>query len=515
MKSYYSHLTNRSLQSASTTCHRSSAIFPVFHSNTLTSRLLFLNYWDLKNKISFLEYRITLRSKNGVIISQKESIIDKPKAYLIELIDYLPKHTASFLGSIEIEFLSAQNLRFPYPAVVVNYYGDNSSVVVHSAQRIYNDTEDFIINNQTRVPEGGFNIYATEDFLPFISLINGSKKLEPGSSKMSFFNAYKEQLDYEIFLPSSEPYSTTILYPSEHVDLRKFLKNLPGTMKLDFASNGTFPRLIVGNINHSHSIINVTHTYYDLSHLDSDTDYWQNTDKEYYPSTLMIPLKVHDHYFTNVNFYPILSPTTLLIDVEIRDTRGHLLAFKEAAMVLSETNLSRLEIKPIVEEFDINTDQTLTARLIARPRERAPLPTRIKIGLDIGIESKGLPCNICVNMQPANPSLESKPSAFRWSPICHDHNESSIWLLNSSQKQTWTTQANLTLNFYRQQDDQTIRRNLSLAPQGSYLFKPDQEIKQFLNYFPGWCTIKSDSPYLTTFYFFENPGGIIGGDHGF
>ena len=52
-----------------------------------------------------------------------------------------------------MEILSKVNMVYPYPAVVVNYEGKNSSTVVHTCGRIFNNKKDYKENSQQKVLE--------------------------------------------------------------------------------------------------------------------------------------------------------------------------------------------------------------------------------------------------------------------------------------------------------------------------------------------------------------------------
>ena len=97
-----------------------------------------------------------LRSSIGELLARIHTPITEAKSYRFELLDLL-EHASlppdmPFSGSMEIEFYSAVSLVFPYPAVVINYYGPHFSSVVHTAQRVYNDYDDMQKNSQTQVP---------------------------------------------------------------------------------------------------------------------------------------------------------------------------------------------------------------------------------------------------------------------------------------------------------------------------------------------------------------------------
>ena len=186
MRSYYAHLQTAALGSLQTPISpkpifRSSAIFPMIKQPGVHSRILFMGYWILKRNIKEIAAVINLRSLEGKLLSRSTLSIQEAKTYRIELDKELEKaglaDQSIFYGSLEIEFYSTVNLVFPYPATVVNYYGENFSTVVHTAQRIYNDFDDMNNNSQTKVPESGFNIYADSEQEPFLGWLTAAKQL--------------------------------------------------------------------------------------------------------------------------------------------------------------------------------------------------------------------------------------------------------------------------------------------------------------------------------------------------
>mgnify|MGYP001369983834 CR=1 FL=1 len=150
MKSFYKFLSSRlefgeTLDINRKPVFRSSAIFPVMQNNFSSTNILFLGYWLIKRKIREITILITLRNNNGDIIKRNSLLIDTPKSYSIELNSLLKNmqyRESEFLGSIELEIFSTQDMVFPYPALVLNYYGDDFNTCVHTLGRIYNDFED-------------------------------------------------------------------------------------------------------------------------------------------------------------------------------------------------------------------------------------------------------------------------------------------------------------------------------------------------------------------------------------
>lgn len=528
MRSYYSHLGTTASIAATTPVVprptlRSSAIFPVIQTMGISSRVLFMGYWMLKRSIQELACIVTLRATPGNIISRTHRVITEAKSYTFELADQLElgglARNIEFVGSIEVEFFSVHNLVFPFPAVVINYYGPKFSTVVHSAQRIYNDFDDMSRNSETKVPESGFNIYADKEREPFIGLINGPLHAEASMMQLHFINHAQKVFQEEIPLGPLAPYETSFIYPGRTYDLEKFLDGRPGAGKVKFHVDWIFPRLLVGNLHKEVPALTITHTYYDCSQACSSSDYWLPAEAGWHPASLMIPAIVSDFHYTNVYFYAIYSPSTFAIDVEIYNAEGTLLGTqKDAALIEApQERYHWLELKEICRQLNIATDTDLGACIIARPVNDSRLPARIKIGIDIGIEGFQTPCNICANLHPFNPALEAKPISFRWSPILADQPKSYFWMMNSSPIVDYQKRAEINLTFFRQSDTETLKRTITLAPHSFFWIAPDQdsELKDFFQGAVGWVTATTNSPYTTCYYFAENASGVVGGDHGF
>ena len=140
MKSYYSHLSSRKefgekIDNTRKPILRSSAVFPVVRNENYTSRINFLGYWLIKRKIPEVHLLITLRDQIGNTLYRKSKIISSVQAFSITLNSLLndiqiPKDE-NFIGSIETEFFTTQDMVFPYPALVLEYYNDEFNYFCH------------------------------------------------------------------------------------------------------------------------------------------------------------------------------------------------------------------------------------------------------------------------------------------------------------------------------------------------------------------------------------------------
>lgn len=526
MRSYYEHLETAQgkiqvIPPKPTV--RSSAIFPVMNLPGITTRILFMGYWILKRNINAILAVVNLRSEKGDLIGRETFTITEPKTYRIELQDQLKKAgflaDTLFYGSLEIEFFSTVNLVFPYPAVVVNYYGPRFCTVVHTAQRIYNDFEDLNKNSQTIVPESGFNIYADQKREPFIGLINGAESVENCEIKFEFFNIEGKNLQGTLSLGTLSAYETRFIYPAREFPLQDFLGNEAGTGKIYFQVNWIFPRLLVGNVEKQLPALSVTHSYYDTTGAGKKSDYWKPAEPGWHAAALMVPCAMKENHYTNIYFYPIYSPSQFAIDLELYSRDGKCVGKKEKALIVEAPfkNLYKIDLKQIASNLSIDLNKNYGARLIAKTLGESLLPARIKIGLDIGKDNGEFPCNICTNLQPFNPELENKPTSFRWGPVLSDQEHSSVWLMNSSPKIEYNREAEIEVTFYREKDAQAFSKKMILPCNGFIILNPaeDKELNAFFENRIGWFTAVSTNPYTSTFYFAENSSGIVGGDHGF
>ncbi len=505
MKSYRKHLETLLSPDPKSQCNLSSAIFPVFYSPDVCMKLLFLNYWRLKRNLDSILCRLILRDPSGKTIHKKCFYVEKIQAYEINLRDWIGL-ALPFIGSIEIQFSSIHNLVFPYPAVVVHYQGKHFSTFVHSAQRAYTEPQKA---SKKSIIESGFNIYATDSRFPFVTFINGASALKQKKMGLWAINSRQQVLKKEIMI-NSKPFQTHSILLKDWKELRPHLNGKAGCMKVQLFQSQTFPRLIAGNYDSSDASMSITHTYYDLSKHCEPEDYWSRF-KQWHLASLTLPLHRLPQAFTRITFYPIISPATFWIDLEIYNASGLLLKTVEKCLSIEEkAALTHLELSPHIQGLK----DPASVRLIAQSCQDS-IPSRIKIGLDVGYDQGGFPCNICTNFQVANPTLEQKKSAFRWAPMLPANLNGSIWCLNGSPKKNYKQLAKLRCTFYRKQDSKTLTLEKTLKPHGSFCIEHTAKTRAFFQDSIGWCVIQSENPFITTFYFSEHDHKMIGGDHGF
>jgi hypothetical protein len=281
----------------------------------------------LKRNIPDVALIITLRNTDGTILLRKIEIIDVAKAFSISLNSLLDEinfnNKTNFIGSIETEFNTTRDMVFPYPALVLEYYNKDFNTCVHTLGRIFNDIEDLKENNESIVPETGFDIHATNDLRSFLSFVNGPIENTNGHIEYVITNSKSEKFNGDFDIGKINPFETKLLFFDEHIpNLSEFLNDNSGSISIKHNFEGFYPRFLVGNIQKSFPSVSFTHSYYDCTSCTSDTDYWSRQNTDHHDSSIYIPLFEGNNMFTNLILYPNLSPSDFTLQIDIHDKNG-------------------------------------------------------------------------------------------------------------------------------------------------------------------------------------------------
>ena len=337
----------------------------------------------------------------------------KTKTYSIELnsilqdVHLLNEHD-DFIGSIELEVFSSKDMVFPYPAFVLNYYNKEFATSVHTVGRVYNDFEDLNENESVKVPETGFDIYHDSDLEPFIAFTNGPIPNDGGIVDLTIINHKSMNFKGKINLGKISPYETIFLKFSKYVEnLEHMLEGKRGTIKINHNFNGFFPRFLAGNLQHSFPSVSFTHTYYDCSSCNKESDYWNRKDERHNDSSVLIPLFITDNFYTDLILYPNFAPSIFSLSLDFYDINGFLLHSMPDYMLVnsSEQKFSQINFNQIIQKYGIS-GEAKSANVMANWND-GKIPTRLKLGLNIGISNRKskLPCNICFAPKLGDPMI--------------------------------------------------------------------------------------------------------------
>ena len=314
-----------------------------------------------------------------------------------------------------------------------------------------------------------------------------------------------------------KPYQMLLLTFGKYIkNLEQFLENKAGTITFTHNLEGFFPRFLVGTIQNSFPSISISHSYYDCTSFDSQSDYLIHTNDKFIDSAIAIPLFLKNQLYTDLILYPIFSPSNFTISFDTYDDTGNLLMKYPNFLKIETKNkkLKTINFKEILKH-EPNLSKIKSA-FVQVYSDDGKIPTRLKFGLNVGTnESKSkLPCNICFATILGNPNLENKPSSFHWGPLLNIGN-SVFTLSNAAPMKDYSRIANVDLVFYREDDSECMKKRIQIPPYGEYRLELDknEEIKSFLKDKPGWITAIADVPFITGFYFEFFSSGAVAGDH--
>ncbi len=525
MKSYQAHLSSTNIKNPNSIENnqvlRSSAIFPFIINKTIDTKILFMGYWLMKRNIKDITIKISLRSEKGDLINKKIQKINQIKAFSISVKKLLKYKINTLLksGSIELEIFSNTNMVYPYPAIVVNYEGRNSSTVVHTCGRIYNNKEDIKANNQQKVSETGIDIIPNKNFLPFFAFVNGKSKVLKTNLKLKVINYLGETLIKKVVIENLVPYETKFIYFLDENE-KKFLRGKKGTVKIKHDFKNFFPRFLSGNMERNNYNSSLTHTYYDTSKLKDKNTFWANPNKKiFYDSSVSFPLFKNKNSYTELVVYPNFQKCNIKFYLEIFDNEGFKINKKISVLSLLD-KVNRpiyLNIKEILKKnnIKINFNKNYLVKLIIDGKGK--VPTRLKFGLNLGFKNKyDVPSNICFNAHVPNLKVLSKPGTFKWAPLLNKY-QSNFTVSNTSNLKSQNKKANIVLNFWNEINNKYIKKKLIINNNGSYWFdlNKHKKIKKFLKNKTGWVTIQSDNPFVNGWYIEKSDIGFIGADHFF
>ncbi len=530
MKSYYKFLeTTKPLgERVSATrkpVFRSSAIFPVIHSQSYATCVSFMGYWLMKRQIREVSVLYTLRDKSGQILLRNSLLVDEARVYVLEIAalrreaGLLQKEEAEFYGSLEIEVFSTRNLFITYPAIVLCFYNDSFSTAVHTTGRIYNDIEDLQENEESRVAESGFDIYGDPEMRPFCAFTHGPLPHKTPEIAYTVINHRLEEFQGVIRLSPLAAYETVFLYFKDYIDLAPLLDGKAGLIKLRHNLKGFFPRFIGGNFESSKQSASITHTFYDCSSAVTPQDYWDKKNPQNHDASIMIPLFLEEDAYTDLVFYPIYSPSVFEFSLDFYGSEGNRLAHipQHKRFDARKPIFTRIDFRSLVQEKKLDPSKVRAAHLIFNAAEGFRIPTRIKMGLNVGMLplQAQLPCNICFAPKVGDPDA-LKNRSFHWAPLLN-FGDSKLVITNDSASKDYSRSANVRLNFFRASDDDRKCREICLTPFAQYRvdLAKEPDLRAFFEDKIGWATVESDNPHVYGWYFDFHRSGAVAGDHFF
>ena len=464
--------------------YRSSATFYYSKSSkkNLKTVISLFNYWKVKNGME-VTLLANLRSLNGDLI-QREEI----KFTDSNVINYQPSIEDDLEGSLEIEVFSIENMRFPYPAIMVAYESDNAFTMTHTYARNYSHHE---IEDKKTIPiaeEAGWTLRDSENIKSFCVFHNGPVPVAKQNVKINIKRIKDdEQLQIEVPIHELNPYETIKLYPQDHDrNLVNFLEGEIGNASISFQLGQSFSRLMVGNERISDGQFQITHSNFNYSKI--STNIIGAND----PTVVYVPPKINDNPM-NVIIYP-------------DNTEGNYTALsKEQEVNFDSLELVKLNAKPL-SKFNFK-------------RKQYGFPSRLVLGIEFHEKSDALVSECSLNVF----HEEKMKKRFHWGNLIDNsrYNSKLLFTQLTGLYNEISEEDFIVLRFYNNSSIQYIERKYTGADyhrleKEGFSIKGDSEVEDFLNGEMGWWSIFSSNfslyPYI---YVHDTKSGSAVIEHAF
>ena len=501
---------------------RASAIFYAVCSPHINTCVGFLNYWREKNQVDGIGVMVTLRDAGGnKKLRQHRRLAEMTGLYDVrELLQSAGHNAADFSGSIELEFFSAEDLKFQFPGVSVFYRTPGGTSYVHTNQRVYNHAEDKARGSALNAWQTGFDVFAQQG--AFVFLVNGPAEYQGGSAQLVAIRANGESYSTALALPAMTPYGVYKWHPCSVPGLLDFMGLKPGMCKLDLPFDDIHLRLGVGHAVSAASPqeqwLTVTHSFFDGI---TTQDYFDTSQLQKEVCPAFIPFVLPADLNLEVVLYPIYSPCTIQLTLSGYSEQGAIqFALGVGSYQSPAGGIRRLNIRQLLASAASSSDCSLYV-LRFDPVDVQKLPNRITYGLNFH-KGERLGTNISASAYVAR-SWGVGQRSWKWGAVVVDEHASNQIMVCAFRNAVATATARAdtaagTISIYDREGVVASARFClkdgtaatfyaeALLKEAHFCAKADSIL---------WYVVESAQPWLDVVGITVSAQGNVGGDHSF
>jgi hypothetical protein len=495
---------------------RASAIFFVILDDKTNTHVSFMNYWREKNNNPFVSALVTVRDGDGCKIHREFEILED-FVYQFDLKNLVAQKVEyPFIGSVEFEFFSIQDLKYSFPALNVFYEAPDGVSFVHSNQRVFNNIQDNDRSSSLSGWQTGFDIYADNEYSGYLTLINGPRPVDSDQLDLQVFNRDGQVKEERIDLGNLKAYSTKFINIEEEIpNLKSFLNSQAGFCKVLFDSFGVFQRIACGNFSKDRSRFSVTHSYYDCN---DHNDYIESSHVDNEEYKCFLPFGLVENLELDLVFYPIYAPSNLLFSLDcFSPTTGNLEATVDnfASFQSIGTKHLRFNIRKILQEHKLPTSEDRLYCLHINTID-GRIPSRLTFGMNYSKE--GIGCNINSSMLLSS-SYGLRRRLYLWGPLIYrESGRNNILLAHLSKQKELKEEAEIHLKILARRE--VVSSVTYHTVNGSFVNINAENIIAQSGYTPNhneilWYVLESKCPNYVCNQIYISESGFVGGDHSF
>ena len=491
---------------------RASGLFFVVIDEQTTTRVSFMNYWRQKNGNNSVGALVTLRDAEGTKVSRRYIPINE-MVYQIDARDLL-EAIGPFVGSLEIDFYSSEDLKYAFPALSVFYETSGGLSYVHTNQRVFNNQDDQERGARFNAWQTGFDIRFDGGSRPFIFLINGPRHVDNANIELRVFNTAGEVVEREVSLGKLPGYAARRIELAELDGLFDFLGQATGFCKINAPLDGVYCRFACGNSNADGSWMSVTHSYFDCTDHD---DYYAADDFAVNEIPCFAPFHLIEGLDVDLVFYPILAKTTVTFSIECFDTEGLSRAVIEAPETFDTAgqHVFRINVRDLLAKHGVEADETLYC-IYVNPVE-GRFPTRVTFGLNYQ-KGRQLGTNISSSILMAT-THGVRSRAWLWGPSAHRTGAKNVIMVSHMSKLRHSRETSeFTLLLYGKHGQVASKTYETINGTAKNIVP--EELLNEVGYTPQdgemfWYSLQSDNSSYFCNQIHISGAGYVGGDHSF
>jgi hypothetical protein len=484
--------------------NRSSCIFPAFLSENADTHLVFLNYWTLKNKIELKNITFNVRIRDSLGVLMKKATLTKIESHnQVSVRNILEMENNplnfEFRGTVELELISIDNLRYSFPAVTVIYQSGNLFSAVHSAGRIKNSDESQALGSSD---ETNWNCKFGDNVTPFFHYFVGPSLPKYPNIEVTLRNKLGNEVDVKIInISHLSPFASQVYFIDQLFDCSQLDSSYFISVKVEH--NSVYPRMVVGNYFKEMRFFEVTHSYPILEVL----DYCPVTSEDTFQS--IISAFSSDKLGLSLRSFPTFNRPDM--DLEIYEQVS-------ASEQLLKSN--RFISEEIIYFMNGQGSYTLgdQEKFIAFCLKGNKVPARMTISYQFYV--KGVESHYSTDISDGAKACIFPPKYNFWGHgVLHEDFETCIFLRNKSFSPNNTKTSKGQLRIFAEGINEIF--NVEIKPETLKILK----INDFLNrvntkskgevQFLSWI-LSMDQPSCDLFWISYSPtSGNVFGDHGF
>lgn len=435
--------------------HRSSLLVPELPG--AVAEFALANHFLLKRGIGRVGCRVTGIDHEGQRIESRLFAVDEPRVYRCRPAELIGRRAAMY----GVEFFAADNLHYPFPAVMVNHVGADFVNAVHSYNRVLNDVfEDDVIN--ARLPwESAIDVIIDQHTDTRIFVAAGPYPCR-GTLDIELCAAgarHRRKIDLDVPRLTQEAISLGELFADVPRPVDGFLRVRQPAQPLFYG------RLFAGRWRGDAFAAN--HSYYDSSAIE---EYWDNA---------LAHARTYPWFpgaEPGLRVYPIMSPGRLAIGVILRDRDGKSLGTAELGTVTSPaTEFLASWLGDVAAELGIAPERIGAFTVQARTLTNRT-PTRITHQvLYRDARRNGLPASVNISLADPNTPVAADKRGLTWCQAIVGEGYDCRIALHFLH--TTGAPDRVEVEFY---DEGGLlgTREAVLAPGGATIFDPAREFRQ-------------------------------------